>query len=167
MKPASKPPALLSVLLLLILWVANAIADIGPAIPQAIKGKQCVADTDDMRRNHMDYLKQHRIEVLREGIRTKQYSLKECLECHVPAKGTENTAKRDHFCESCHLYVGVKLDCFECHAAQPEPLDDIATQFHPAATPAIKAVDRIDWPHPSLLMDRSAGDTTERGRVNE
>ena len=131
MKPVRKLLALLSTALLLITLVPSAIAEIGPTIPQPIKGKQCVAETADMRRNHMDYLKKHRVEALRQGVRTKQYSLKECLECHVPAKGTETTAESGQFCINCHVYVGVKLDCFECHATQPEALDGTAALGHP------------------------------------
>ena len=157
MKPVRKLLGLLSAALLLTTLVPSAIAEVGPTIPKAIKGKQCVADTSEMRRNHMDYLKQHRIEALRHGVRTKQYSLKECLECHVPAKGTETSAESGQFCENCHVYVGVKLDCFECHATQPEPLDDRSAQFHPLrpmATPAMKASGRIHQPYSALVMNK-------------
>jgi hypothetical protein len=156
MKPVRKLLGLLSAALILTMLVPNAIAEVGPTIPKAIKGKQCVEDTAEMRRNHMDYLKQHRVEALRQGVRTKQYSLKECLECHVPAKGTETTAESGQFCTSCHLYVGVKLDCFECHAAQPEPLSDKSAQFHPMATPAMKASGRIHQPQATLVMNKLA-----------
>ena len=127
MKPVRKLLGLLSAALLITVLVPTASAEVGPTIPKAIKGKQCVSDTSDMRRNHMDYLKKHRVEALREGIRTKQYSLRECLECHVPAKGSETTAESGQFCKNCHVYVGVKLDCFECHATQPDaPMDKSA-----------------------------------------
>jgi len=161
MKPVRKLLGLLSAALLLTLLVPNAIAEVGPTIPKAIKGKQCVEDTAEMRRNHMDYLKKHRVEALRQGVRTKQYSLKECLECHVPAKGTEVSADNGQFCKNCHVYVGVKLDCFECHATQPEPLDDKSAQNHPVATPAMKALGSVHQSYSSLVMNRSV--TQQKG----
>jgi hypothetical protein len=26
---------------------------------------------------------------------------------------------KDHFCQSCHNYAAVKIDCFECHSSKP------------------------------------------------
>ena len=75
-----------------------------------------------MRRNHMDLLKGHRDAALREGDRSGKYSLTECIDCHVPADNTVSAVRGDgdHFCVSCHTYVAVKLDCFDCHASTPE-----------------------------------------------
>ncbi len=93
-----------------------------PVIGQG-KGEACVADTDFMRRHHMDMLLHQRDETTEKGIRTKRYSLKECVACHtvpgadgLPVKAESPT----HFCSSCHLYAAVKIDCFECHASRPE-----------------------------------------------
>ena len=93
-----------------------------PVIGQG-KGDACVADTDFMRRHHMDMLLHQRDETMQQGIRTERYSLKECVACHVvpgvdglPVKAESPT----HFCSSCHLYAAVKIDCFECHASRPE-----------------------------------------------
>ena len=44
-----------------------------PVITKAVKGEQCVEDTDYMRRNHMKVLDQHRDKTVIEGIRTKKY----------------------------------------------------------------------------------------------
>lgn len=161
MKPVRKLLDLLSATLLLTILVPNALADAGPTIPKAIKGKQCVAETSEMRRNHMDYLKDHRVKTLREGVRTTQYSLKDCLECHVPAKGTETSAESGQFCKNCHVYVGVKLDCFECHATQPEAPNDKSAQLRPMATPAMKAVSRFRQPHSTLVMNEPATQNRE------
>jgi len=87
------------------------------------RGDSCVEDTEFMLRNHMDLLKHQRDETMREGIRTKQYSLKECIDCHaVPdADGTAVTiASPKHFCRSCHDYAAVQIDCFQCHASRPD-----------------------------------------------
>jgi predicted CXXCH cytochrome family protein len=93
-----------------------------PAIPMA-KGANCVEDTDFMRRNHMDMLDHQRDETVHRGVRTKQYSLKECLNCHVvqgPDAKPVTSASPQHFCRSCHDYAAVSIDCFQCHASRPE-----------------------------------------------
>ncbi|MBI4777616.1 cytochrome C [Candidatus Desantisbacteria bacterium] len=70
------------------------------------EGGSCVKDTAYMRANHMDILKKARVEAVRDGKRTSDYSLKNCQTCHT---------KRDEFCDRCHHFVGVKPECFECH----------------------------------------------------
>ncbi len=94
-----------------------------PAPPKG-KGNQCVADTDFMRRNHMTILEHQRDGTVYEGIRTKRFSLKGCIACHV-VKGPDarpvTFKSPKHFCSSCHIYAAVKIDCFECHASRPEP----------------------------------------------
>jgi predicted CXXCH cytochrome family protein len=94
-----------------------------PAPPKG-KGDSCVADTEFMRRYHMTVLNHQRDDTVHDGIRTKQFSLKECIECHAvngpdARPVTEESPK--HFCRSCHDYAAVKIDCFECHASRPEP----------------------------------------------
>ncbi len=80
---------------------------------------ECVADTDTMRREHMNLLKHQRDKTMRQGLRTTQYSLNGCIECHASSKNNSVVGAKDNFCQSCHAYVGVELDCFECHAAKP------------------------------------------------
>ncbi len=83
----------------------------------------CVEPVPEMRRNHMKYLLHHRVEALREGVRTKQFSLKECIDCHnapSPKDGkVASIESKDHFCNTCHTYAAVKIDCFECHSDKP------------------------------------------------
>ena len=93
-----------------------------PDIPKAAKGKQCVEDTDYMRRNHMDLLLHQRDETMYNGIRTKKHSLKECFTCHVV--NDENNkpvtvSDPRHFCRECHDYAAVNVDCFQCHTSIP------------------------------------------------
>ena len=86
------------------------------------KGEQCVAETDLMRREHMNLLSHQRDETTRQGLRTKQFSLKECVACHaVPGPDAQPVSAKSprHFCRSCHDYAAVKIDCFECHASRP------------------------------------------------
>lgn len=94
-----------------------------PVIPIG-EGDSCVEDIDFMRRNHMSLLMHQRDETVQEGIRSKQYSLKECLSCHAvlgPDATPVTAASPQHFCRSCHDYAAVKIDCFQCHASRPEP----------------------------------------------
>ncbi len=93
----------------------------GADLPKLERGKaeKCVEDTQFMRRNHMDLLKHHRDETLRQGIRTTKHSLKKCVECHASEKTGSVAASKDDFCASCHSYAAVKLDCWDCHATKP------------------------------------------------
>ena len=81
-------------------------------------GERCVEDTDFMRRNHMALLKHQRDKTVHEGIRTVRHSLQNCVACHA-SKQTGRVTGEGGFCESCHRYASVKLDCFECHADRP------------------------------------------------
>lgn len=96
-----------------------------PVIPEG-RGENCVEDTDYMRRNHMELLSHQRDETTLKGVRTDQYSLKECLNCHVvygPDSAPVTVSSPTHFCRSCHDYTAVSIDCFECHASRPEAAD--------------------------------------------
>jgi predicted CXXCH cytochrome family protein len=93
-----------------------------PVIPEG-QGSRCVEDTDFMRRNHMDLLKHQRDETVLKGVRTIQYSLNECLDCHVVYGSDEvavTASNPSHFCRACHDDAAVSIDCFECHASRPE-----------------------------------------------
>lgn len=109
--------------LILMLLSLSAVAETPkPIIPKAVKGEQCVEDTDFMRKNHMELLLHQRDDTMQRGIRTKKYSLNECLVCHA-VKGEDNqpvkVADPRHFCAQCHNYAAVKVDCFQCHASTP------------------------------------------------
>ena len=88
---------------------------------EAASGGQCVEDPAFMRRNHMELLKHQRDDTLRGGIRTARYSLKACIACHASQSTGSVTAASSNFCQSCHTYAAVKIDCFECHANKPPP----------------------------------------------
>ncbi len=83
------------------------------------KPGQCVDDVETMRRAHPDMLKHQRDQTMHKGIRTKRFSLNGCVECHAAAK-TGSVLGEQGFCQSCHAYAGVTLDCFECHASRPK-----------------------------------------------
>ena len=73
-----------------------------------------------MRRNHMELLKHHRDRTVREGVRTTQHSLANCVTCHASRETGRVTGGRDAFCEGCHRYAAVHLDCWDCHADAPK-----------------------------------------------
>jgi hypothetical protein len=83
------------------------------------RGGQCVEDPATMRRNHMKFLKHQRVDTMRSGIRSAKYSLKACVECHASQKTGSVNVSDTNFCQSCHSYAAVQIDCFECHANKP------------------------------------------------
>ncbi len=86
------------------------------------KGDQCVEPLEVIRRDHMDLLNHQRDKTTHEGIRTTQHSLKNCIECHASKddKGQWVPVNApDQFCNSCHSYAAVSMDCFQCHATTP------------------------------------------------
>ena len=122
-----------------------------PTIAIARAGTHCLAAPDVMRREHPDMLKHQRTLTVREGKRGMPASLNACIACHAtgtsavgsPAgtaepradgAGDEHSSAEPtsaqtktagpgaHFCESCHAYAAVKLDCFECHAKTPRAM---------------------------------------------
>ncbi len=76
-----------------------------------------------IRKMHPEFLNHKRDKTLREGVRTKQNSLKGCVNCH--ANQDKNTSqyhpvdKKDQFCSTCHQKVSVSVDCFGCHRTTP------------------------------------------------
>ena len=116
-----------------LLWSVSSLAagqysgpnrdDNGNIIPTP-KGEKCIEPTADMRANHMKYLLHQRDLTMHDGIRTKQHSLVECINCHATPGQDGKIARifdedKSHFCVSCHAATSVKLDCFECHADRP------------------------------------------------
>jgi hypothetical protein len=76
---------------------------------------KCVAPPEEMRRNHMEMLKHQRDETLREGIRGEPVSLNRCINCHASKQTGSVLGSNENFCQTCHAYVAVKLDCWDCH----------------------------------------------------
>ncbi len=103
---------------------ASAGGSLLPVIPEAqarvSETQGCVEPVDDMRKNHMEYILHQRDKTVHEGIRTQQHSLVECINCHVSdAPDAPRVSSEEHFCNSCHTYAAVKVDCFQCHADRP------------------------------------------------
>ncbi|MBE0614696.1 MAG: Hdr-like menaquinol oxidoreductase cytochrome c subunit [Burkholderiales bacterium] len=83
------------------------------------KAGKCVEDTATMRREHPDMLKHQRDSTMHEGIRTTKYSLKACVACHA-SKTSGSVLGEKGFCQSCHAYASVTIDCFRCHSSKPK-----------------------------------------------
>ena len=82
----------------------------------------CVAPEAEMRRNHMEYILHQRDETMHEGIRTRKYSLEECINCHAVKDDDGKYVRVEderHFCATCHTYASVHIDCFQCHSDVP------------------------------------------------
>lgn len=113
--------------------------------PDFKKTGKCEWDTAFMRRNHMKLMLHKRDETMHQGVRSKTASLKDCVNCHVTKDETGKPIKVSnpkHFCASCHQYVAVKLDCFECHRSTPD-------------TPASTASIPRDSSHANLLASNA------------
>lgn len=96
-------------------WAADTIA---PKL-DAARGGQCVEDPKFMRSNHMKLIVHQRDETLRLGIRGGKYSLAECVNCHASKNNNSVLGSNQNFCQGCHAYAAVKIDCFECHSSKP------------------------------------------------
>lgn len=95
-----------------------------PVLEPAKAGTQCVADPATMRREHSRMLAQQKHETVHYGVRGAKTNLTSCIACHASTDRVR--ALETHACISCHTFVAVRMNCFECHATQPPP-----TAFHP------------------------------------
>jgi len=115
--PARHIARAICLLALLLPAVAFAAGRVPMPVVDIAKPGKCVEDTAIMRREHSDLLKHQRDKTMHEGIRTREHSLKECVECHASAN-TGSVLGEKGFCQSCHDYASVRIDCFSCHASK-------------------------------------------------
>ncbi len=129
-----------------------------PVIPEAqdrfSETQGCVEPTQDMRVNHMEYILHQRDETVHEGIRDKQHSLVECINCHVSdAPDAPRVSSEKHFCSSCHIYAAVSIDCFQCHADRPVKTSSHLHSLSPTAmSHHIKSTGEADTLTPENLQ---------------
>lgn len=83
------------------------------------KSTTCVAPPEVMRRTHAQMLKERKFRTVHLGVRGGDEALTRCLECHASKSTGAAVGSRDAFCQACHDYVGVRLDCFGCHQGRP------------------------------------------------
>lgn len=100
---------------------------------------KCIQPDDEMRRNHMNYILHERVETVHEGVRGQPGSLAACIDCHVQPNTNGEIAgieSEDHFCNACHQYAAVQIDCFQCHADRPQKYIDrsASTKAHKGAS---------------------------------
>ncbi|MEA3277939.1 MAG: sulfur reduction protein DsrJ [Pseudomonadota bacterium] len=118
---------------------------------KAAQLENCVEPTDFMRRNHMEVIQHQRDETVHNGIRSTQHSLAGCIECHVSYEAESTPVPVDsegQFCETCHNFAAVGVNCFGCHATVPALTDREA-----AAEVASRA--DLGW-HPPITMSTPA-----------
>lgn len=101
------------------LWAINLQAAVPPLDLDIGQGGHCVDDPQYMRLNHMKLLLQQRDETVRQGIRGGKYSLARCVNCHASKVNHSVLGTNRNFCQGCHVYASVKMDCFECHSSSP------------------------------------------------
>jgi hypothetical protein len=136
---------LVFILALMTVLPALASAQEAGGVPSPVitkgKGDKCVADSNYMRRYHMKDLSHQRDETMHDGIRTKRFSLKECVACHASTDGSGQPVSINapgEFCASCHEYAAVTIDCFQCHAAKPGKDQQSSGLFPFAKTAAVQ-----------------------------
>ena len=113
---------LIALFLTLLSSTGAAVADVvTPEVPMG-RGAQCVEPIEIMRRDHFEFIKHQRDQTVYHGIRGSKHSLAGCIDCHA-SKGTDGEFlpinAEGQFCQTCHTYAAVKIDCFSCHAAVP------------------------------------------------
>jgi hypothetical protein len=112
------------------------------------EGEQCVEATDVMRREHMNFLMHQRDATVHQGVRTTRHSLVGCIDCHVQqdARGKAIPVNAPgQFCDSCHQYAAVSLDCFECHATTPDSASASVSANPHGATAATSTASLAVW----------------------
>jgi [DsrC]-trisulfide reductase subunit J len=92
--------------------------DMGPKLDIG-KGGHCVEDPKFMRSNHFKLILHQRVATVRQGIRGSKYELTNCVECHASKVNHSVLGTNQNFCQGCHVYAAVKIDCFECHSSKP------------------------------------------------
>lgn len=111
-------------LALLLAWLARTPQVVaGPVIAQA--PGQCIAAPERMRREHPQMLSHQRDRTVHLGERGAAASLQACVNCHATPVSEAPGALRSvigrdaQFCQGCHQYAAVRLDCFQCHSSRP------------------------------------------------
>ena len=87
-----------------------------PALDRATSGP-CVDTPEVMRRVHMELLTHGRDATVHAGLRDRKASLQGCVDCHANREDHRVVGSDHHFCQGCHAYAGVRLDCFGCHTS--------------------------------------------------
>ncbi|WXU00297.1 MAG: hypothetical protein Ctma_1010 [Catillopecten margaritatus gill symbiont] len=86
------------------------------------KSREIHPSLAEIRKMHPEFLLHKRDKTLRQGIRTREQSLKGCVNCHSTTKDDNHIPinEKGQFCSTCHEKVGTSLDCFSCHRTTPK-----------------------------------------------
>jgi len=126
--------ALLALLALLALWLVDRSQAGERLVPQPViemaRGEQCVEDPEIMRRYHQDFLRKQADATVHGGERVGRHDLASCIECHASEVTRSVASANSDFCMSCHIFTGVAVNCFQCHAHRPS-----VTSFLPFTHP--------------------------------
>lgn len=83
--------------------------------------QHCIAAPEIMRREHPEMLRHQRVRTVHLGERGTKVSLNACIQCHADRQ-TGSVIGSDHaFCQGCHSYAAVHIDCFDCHQPSIRP----------------------------------------------
>lgn len=77
--------------------------------------EHCIAPPDQMRRQHPDMLRHQRERTVHLGERATKVDLGRCVQCHADRQSGSVIGSNQAFCQGCHSYAAVRIDCFECH----------------------------------------------------
>jgi len=77
--------------------------------------QHCIAAPEKMRREHPDMLRHQRVRTVHLGERGAKVSLNACIGCHADRDSGSVIGSDRAFCQGCHSYAAVRIDCFECH----------------------------------------------------
>ena len=123
-----------AVLALLVLWLTDrsqAAEQVPKPVIELARGEQCVEDPEIMRRYHQDFLRKQADDTVHGGDRVGRHELATCIECHASEVTRSVASANSDFCMSCHIFSGVQVNCFQCHASRPS-----TTSFIPLSHPS-------------------------------
>jgi len=105
-----------------------------PAIIVEKEG-HCIEPADRIRRDHPDLLRHQRDQTVRAGVRGARVSLRTCVDCHASRSNGSVIGTSRNFCQGCHEFAAVRLDCFECHSPRPDGAPALAAAKKPEDHP--------------------------------
>ena len=92
----------------------------------SLKVKQCVKPVDFMRVEHMRLLDDWRNEFVRSGKTEYINSVGQAYEMSLENGCFSCHSNRAVFCDSCHIYVAVDLNRWDCHNGEPKVQGGVA-----------------------------------------
>ncbi len=106
-------------------WVGPAVAQQAGGTPKPAivieSHEHCIAPPEVMRREHPEMLMHQRERTVHLGERGARVSLNACIRCHASRETGSVIGTDKAFCQSCHSYAAVRIDCFDCHQPSVQP----------------------------------------------